>query len=131
MYRLIKKKTNEFIKKNQLKSISYINLKNAIEKEGYTVIEFNSIVNDENVETIISNLNLGDIRTKSRGFTYSDVNYRLIFINEDMNEEEKILVLSHEIGHIMCNHINMPAVIGNDVKDKTNVKKLSKDSAGF
>ena len=121
----IKKLTKTFIKKYKLTSIDYSALKCVAGKMGYTVIEFNSIFNEKDVETVIRNLNLAESAIKSKGFTYVSAEYRLIFINEDLNNEEKLLVISHEIGHIVCEHFSAVPIIGNDVKEEHEANEFS------
>lgn len=118
MNRTIKKKVCEFIKRYQLKRISVDSLCEAVEKSGYTLILYDKTLNSNDVQTIINSLNLQEYVSRSRGFTYADSNYRLLFINENLNDEEKVLVLAHEIGHIILNHIKSGIVIGNDVKEE-------------
>ena len=38
---------------------------------------------EKNVQIIIDSLNIQEIAARSKGFTYADKNYRLIFINEN------------------------------------------------
>ena len=121
----IKKLTKTFIKKYKLTSIDYATLKNTATDMGYTVIEFNSIFNENDVATVIQNLDLSENALKARGFTYVSAEYRLIFVNEDLNDEEKLLVLSHELGHIVCEHFSTSPIIGNDVKDEHDTNEFS------
>ena len=107
-----------FIKNNKMETLSYETLKKSANNIGYTIIEFNSIINDGNAKIIIDNLKLGDIILQSRGFTYADKNHRLIFINEELAEREKLMVLAHELGHIECEHFTTNPIIGNDVKEE-------------
>lgn len=125
MTKPIKKKAKKYIVEHYLKRITFGSLKEAAVKDGYTVIEFNNSYNDKNISTIIKNLKIEDIIACSRGFTYSDENYRLIFINEDLNDKEKILVLSHELGHIVCNHTISPTIIGIDVIQEHEANEFS------
>ncbi len=111
-------KVNKFVSENSLKTVNYYNLKAAAEKIGYTVIEFNGVFNDGDVAALIRDLKLDEVIAHSRGFTYADRNFRLIFINEDLNEEEKLFVISHELGHIVCEHFGAGPVIGNDVREE-------------
>lgn len=121
----IKKLAKTFIKKYKLTSINYSALKNTAINMGHTIIEFNSIFNEKDVETVIQNLELSENALKSRGFTYVSAEYRLIFVNEDLNDEEKLLVLSHELGHIVCEHFSTVPIIGNDVKDEHEANEFS------
>ena len=118
MNNTVKRKARVFIRKYSLLNISYDKLIKVAEKLGYVVIEFNNCCNDKDVETVIKNLKLEDIVLRTRGFTYADLNYRLIFINEDLNNDEKELVLLHEIGHIVCGHFSSHNIIGNDVMEE-------------
>lgn len=121
----IKKAAKTFIKKHKLTFIDYSVLKGVAINIGYTVIEFNSIFNEKDVETVIRNLGLGENVLKSRGFTYVSSEYRLIFVNENLNDEEKLLVISHELGHIVCEHLSTSYIIGNDVKDEHEANEFS------
>ncbi len=125
MIKIIKKKSKSYIREHSLKKITYESLKEAAAKDGYTVVEFNNSYNDENINTIINNLHINNIIAYSRGFTYSDENYRLIFINEDLNDKEKILIMSHELGHIVCNHTISPTIIGVDVIQEHEANEFS------
>lgn len=120
-----KKLAKTFIKKYKLTYIDYPVLKNVAINMGYTIIEFNSIFNEKDVETVIHNLDLSENVLKSRGFTYVSTEYRLIFVNEDLNNEEKLLVLSHEIGHIACEHFSTVPIIGTDIKDEHEANEFS------
>ncbi len=125
MKRQIKNKVKLFVKKYKIEDVSYFSLKNAAKEMGYTIIEFNHISNEKNVQIIIDSLNIQEIAARSKGFTYADKNYRLIFINENLNESEKILVLSHELGHIFCSHLNSETVIGRDVREEYEANEFS------
>lgn len=125
MTQTIKREVNQFVKKHDLRQITYAGLKHAAEDMGYTVIEFNSSYNENNVQTVINNLNLQDAVIRSKGFTYIDNKYRLIFVNECLNGEEKQLVLSHEIGHILRGHFRADSIIGKDVHDEFEANEFS------
>ena len=120
-----KRKAYNFIIRNKLTNINFSALKRAAENIGYTIVEYNAILNDGDVKEIIDCLKLEELILRSRGFTYVDRNYRLIFINEDLNEDEKLLVLAHELGHIECEHFNMSSIIGNDVRQEYEANEFS------
>ena len=83
-----KKTVKEFLKTYSLKEVNESTLINVLEKQGYTVVFFNSIYNDSDVSNIIQALNLEDYILSNRGFTYANDKYRLVFINEDLSEED-------------------------------------------
>lgn len=105
-------KAKEFIKTYKLSEYTSEKLKEIVEEKGYVVAEFG---NCPESETLISELNLKKCAANSRGFTYADNNYRIVFIDEKLSEEEKRIVFVHEIGHIFCGHFSKSPVIGNDV----------------
>lgn len=114
----IKKYVQSFQKEYKLTEINYRTLRKACEEMGYTVIEFNHIFNEKDVQTLITSLNLDDCIKQSRGFTYANENYRMVFIHEDLSDEEKNIVLAHEAGHIFLGHLNTVPVLGKDVKEE-------------
>lgn len=114
----IKQKVKSFCKKYKVSKFNCESLKAIIEKQGYTVIEYNQIVNNNDVSKIIQSLKLSDNILRSKGFTYADNSYRLVFINEDLSDDEKCIVLAHEVGHIYLNHLSNASIIGKDVKEE-------------
>ena len=104
----IKQKMKSFRREFQITEITYRILWQVFEKQGFTIIEFNPVCNDPNVSTIIQTLGLEENASHSKGFIYMDSNYRLVFINEKLNENEKMLVLAHEEGHFYCGHTSPP-----------------------
>ena len=57
MIKTIKKKAKNYISEHHLKKITFESLEEAADKDGYTVIKFNNSYNDEDINTIIKNLN--------------------------------------------------------------------------
>ena len=123
--REIQKKVKQFKKKFGLLNCSYAALKQATEEQGYTIVEFNNITNDEPVQTLIKSLCLQEYISHSKGFTYADKNHRIVFIHEDLTEEEKIKVLAHENGHIYLEHFSSYQVIGKDVNEEYEANEFS------
>lgn len=135
-----KRKAAEFKRKYSLKTINSANLWEALTAQGYTLVEFNSIENKENVASLIGALQLEDQIARSKCFTYQNDKYRIVFIHEDLNDEERTVVLAHEEGHIWNGHMSSNNVLGTDVvqeyeanefshyllKDKTGKKKRIK-----
>lgn len=114
----IKKKATSFLKEYGLQNVTLENLRSVIQKQGYTIVEYNNIFNSENVATLINALGLEDFCEHSKGFTYADTKRRLVFLHEDLSYEEKRMVLAHEEGHIYCNHLTSTPILGRDVIDE-------------
>lgn len=113
--RKVKQCAKDFRKEFGFKQFSSSDLCGVLESQGYTVIRFNHIFNDGNVAALIDALKLTDNVVRAKGFTYSDSNYRIVFIHEDLSEKEKTMVLAHELGHIYLGHMSSVPIIGRDV----------------
>ena len=121
----IKKKAKTFRKEFGLQTLSLKDLRAAIQRQGYTIIEYNNIFNSENVASLIDALDLEQVCQRSKGFTYADSKRRLVFLHEDLSEEEKMMVLAHEEGHIYCNHFSSVPIIGRDVVEEHEANKFA------
>lgn len=106
---------NKFIKEFNVSEITLDKLYEILSNQGYTVVHFNSMYNENDVDNLITLLNLSSFIKERKGFTYADANHRIVFINEDLSEQEKLLVLLHEEGHIYSGHLSEQNVIGRDV----------------
>lgn len=114
----IKNQAKSFLKKYGISEVNTKNLRAAIQTLGYTIIEFNGISNNENVATLLSVLNLQSLAERSKGFTYADSQHRLVFVHEGLSDEEQLVVLAHEAGHIYCRHLSTVPAIGRDVVEE-------------
>lgn len=114
----IKCKVKSFLSQFKLSEVTLENLKSVIQKQGYTIIEFNNIANNENVSALLTALDLQSLATQSKGFTYVDSQRRLVFVHEGLSDDEKLMVLAHEEGHIYCNHLSSTPILGRDVVEE-------------
>ena len=114
----IKKKVKEFRREYNVKEISSDSLETIFIKQGFTIIEYNPVINDPDVTTVIQNLGLTDMIAHSNGFLYVDSNYRLVFINEKLNDTEKVILYAHEEGHYYCGHTKAITVVGRTVQEE-------------
>lgn len=110
-----KKTVLEFKRKYNLKIIHSAILWDVLTTQGYTLIEYNSIDNKEDVSSLVDALQLQDQITCSKCFTYQNNKYRIIFVHEDLNEEERAIVLAHEAGHIWNGHMCTNNILGVDI----------------
>ncbi len=114
----VRRSASAFLKQFNLSEVTLENLSEVIKKQGYTVIEFNNISNSENVDVLLTALGLKDLSKRSKGFTYADSQRRLLFVHESLSDEEKLMVLAHEEGHIYCDHFSNTPIIGRDVVEE-------------
>lgn len=114
----VKKAVKLFKHQYSFRSYNYESLCKITVEHGFTIIEFNNIVNNENIEILVKSLNISDLISQSKGFTYADSNYRLVFIHEDLSPNEKNIVLAHEMGHIYLEHLSSLPIIGKDVREE-------------
>lgn len=114
----IKHLADVFIKENKIYTVSFSRIKKAAENTGFTVLEFKNNFVDKDVNSIVNNLHLDEYVKNSKGFTFANEKYRFIFINGDLSEKEKMIVLAHELGHIVCKHFGSSPVIGQDVLEE-------------
>lgn len=111
-------KAKAFLNEYRLNEVTLGDLRRIITSQGYTIVEFNHIFNDEYVTALIDALHLDEMVEKAKGFTYADQQRRLVFLHEDLSDNEKLLVLAHEEGHIYCDHFSSVPVIGRDVVEE-------------
>lgn len=114
----MKRKAREFLKEFGLSQVTLEDLRRVLASQGYTIVEFNHIFNEECVAQLIEALRLDEMVEKVKGFTYADSQRRIVFLHEDLSEKEKLLVLAHEEGHIYCNHFSVAPIIGRDVVEE-------------
>lgn len=120
-----KKLADSFRKQHPTGSPTPESLKAALARQGYTVVLFSSAYNDEPTTAIIRALHLQDYVRSSKGFTYSDAQYRLVFLHEGLSDEEAVLVLLHEQGHISCGHMHSAAIMGQDVLQENEANEFA------
>lgn len=120
-----KQAAKAFRKKYGLLTPSLNEVKNIIRSQGYSIVEFNAIFNDEDVALIIENLGLDNLISERKGFTYADSKNRLVFVHEDLSEDEKRSVLFHEEGHIFCGHIEENTYLGRDIQQEVEASEFA------
>ena len=111
-----RRQVREFIRKYRLRQVNVRTLKGVLKDQGYTVVEFNGVCDREDVAELITSLGLTELAANVKnGFTYHSDKYRLVFLNEALNDEEKAIVLAHEEGHIWHGHMQSGNRVGDDV----------------
>lgn len=114
----IRRKVREFRKEYGLHELTSEILEDVFVRQGFTIIHFNPVLNDPDIETVISSFNLQDMIRHSNGFLYLDQNHRLVFLNENLSDSEMRIVLAHEQGHYCCGHSFHADVVGRNVSEE-------------
>lgn len=114
-----KQKAKSFIRKYRIKdNLTTGKIKEIIQSQGYTIVSFSKTFNDENTELLINKLNLKNYIISYSAFVYHDDTYRLVFIEENLSDDEKLILLTHEEGHIFCNHLGKNVIAGKTIIDE-------------
>ena len=100
-------------------------LRRAIRDRGFTVVEFLPDGNPDDVDQIISSLDLLEYVDRCLGFTYSDAAVRLVFVRADLSPRDKTIVLAHEAGHIVCGHITAHPVCGSSAAEELEASEFA------
>ena len=114
----IKNLVTRFRREFQIRDVTSESLEEAFHKQGFTIVDFNPVVNDDDVTTVIERLELRETVRHSNAFLYVDNRYRLVFINEKLSADERKTVLAHEEGHYYLGHINQKTVPGRSVAEE-------------
>lgn len=121
----IKKLVSKFRQEYGIRNVTVESLEEIFRTQGFTIIDFNPVVNDPDVTTVIKSLRLHDRISHSSGFVYVDGNYRLLFLNEKLNKEERLVVLAHEEGHYYCGHTCSRNEVGRTVIEEQEANEFS------
>ena len=105
----IKRLVSQFRREFKITNVTSESLEEVFRKQGFTVVDYNPVVNDEDVTTVIESLGLEEMIRHTNGFLYVDSRYRLVFINEKLSIDERKVVLAHEEGHYYCGHTDKKA----------------------
>lgn len=92
-------------KRKQTKKLSYENLHEIIFDKGFKVICYKKYNYSDELRLLIDKLDIEkEIQEKDCFFLIKD-NLKLIFLNDDVSDDDKYILLSHEIGHIFDERI--------------------------
>ncbi|MBE6765151.1 MAG: ImmA/IrrE family metallo-endopeptidase [Ruminococcaceae bacterium] len=92
----------DYIREYSMGDVTASSVVKALEKQGYTVVEYSRISNQPDVETLLTSIGLKDFSRTVRAFYYHDNNIRVVFVEENLSDSERLVLLAHEQGHILC-----------------------------
>lgn len=114
----VRRLAHQFFITYKISKVTLPDIKRIIESQGFVIIRFNGLGNQPDVDSLLTCLDLQSIAARSRGFTYVDSHFRLVFIHESLSDDEMLAVLAHEEGHIYCGHMQYNSIIGQDIKEE-------------
>lgn len=92
-----------FIKKFEVKRLDYSKLNDIINYLGFKIKRFDSY--SQRSKNLLIELDLVEYAKYNKCFTYSGKDMKLVFLSDFLKEKDSIVLLLHEIGHIMLEHI--------------------------
>ena len=114
----IKKSAHRFLKEYKIKSLTLERISEIIKSQGYKIIRFGKAYNEENIEILINGLELNGYVQAYSAFTYADDKYRLVFLEDHISDEEALILLTHEEGHIYNKHFGETVIAGKNTTDE-------------
>lgn len=87
-------------------------LEEALQAQGFSLVEYSRASNGKEVTTLLTALQLFDYAARQSAFTYQDANLRIVFMLENLSQQEQMILLTHELGHILCGHLAQTRVTG-------------------
>lgn len=124
--RLARAAARAFLRQYGVSGVSAKGLEAALEDRGYTAVPFLAAGNSPAVSTVIETLHLEEMTAASKGFTYAGADYRLVFCRADLSEEERAIVLAHELGHIALDHLAHAPILGKDVTEEYEANEFAR-----
>lgn len=112
MANTLKKSARSFLKEYRIKNLTTDRISEIIRSQGYKIIRFGKAYNDENTEILINGLDLNGYIQAYSAFTYTDDKYRLVFLEDNISDEEALILLTHEEGHIYNGHFGETVIAG-------------------
>lgn len=125
MNKAVRSISNQFLLEYQISRLSLEKIIQVLQKQGYSIVNYSHLKNSEDVNQLLSSLGLCDMARRSKGFTYSDSNFRIVFVHESLSDEERLKVLAHEEGHIYLGHMTHRSIIGRDVTEEFDVNEFA------
>lgn len=123
---IYKRKALEFYKEFKISQLTVDSITCAIQKCGYKIIEYVPFSTDNKAYALLSELGIIHIANTEKSFVYADNLYRILFIAKGLSEKEKLMLLSHEAGHIYLNHMSRKNLIsGEDIAIENEAREFS------
>lgn len=90
--------------------ITSAQVENTIKKYGWNIIEY-SLKSNVHIK-LLDKYNVLSIAERSKAFTYKHETEKIIFIRSNLSANDKRMLLTHELGHIVLGHMADNNVLG-------------------
>ena len=102
----VQREAHAFLAQFHHRPFTVTDLEKALQEQGFSLVEFSRLSNCKEVSTLLTSLQLVNYASGLSAFTYQDANLRIVFLQENLSQHEQMILLSHELGHILCGHLN-------------------------
>lgn len=76
------------------------------ESYGFEIIDYNPHSDSDGVSTLVEELSVQSYIESGKAFSFQKGAIKLIFLCDKMTSSDKFYALAHELGHIVCGHLN-------------------------
>ncbi len=113
-----KKLAFNFLTQYTTQKITLDRLVEIIKMQGFDIIDYDKYKNSAATEKLIDALEIRSLIEQGKAVTYKSDDIKVIFICEQLNENEKLYALAHEEGHIYCEHLKEENIEYNVYEEK-------------
>lgn len=99
-------KAKNLLLQYRISKIALENLLYIVNQQGFEILEYSQLDEKDSVWEIIRTLNLVPYAKSGKAFAYQHGSTKIIFLCEELTADEKLYVLAHEEGHILCCHLS-------------------------
>ena len=108
----VQREARTFLSQLHHRPFTVSDLEKALQAQGFSLVEYSRISNGKEVTTLLTSLRLFDYAARQSAFTYQDPHLRIVFMQENLSQQEQMILLSHELGHILCRHLEQSHATG-------------------
>lgn len=92
---------------------------------GYDVVDFSPTNNSDSTESLIKTLSLTDYQKNGTAIAYHYGDIKIVLVCDALDEIEKKIVLTHELGHIVCGHLEQSGQVRHSVQEEYEANEFS------
>lgn len=93
--------------------------------QGYDLIDYSTESANQSVEALIKELSLEEIAKRGKAFVYQRKEIKLLFLCEEMTQDEKRYAIAHELGHVAMGHLRNRPSFDNSVSEECEANEFA------